>query len=508
MRSIYKTAQQVLVWIAEDQPYRLEEVRVPYLGSKLNTTKAKHAFNILNHVYDIMNQQWGIFTTDNWKPVLKMAPDRADWERDLGIGRLTKGARDAFYDNTWEVLEDFFSSPWFGRQWIIQEVVVATSVTVLWGDQRIAWTRIGETSNWLKKNYPHSRRHLIAGAYNASYIFSLAMEARYAKRLHHMSTVVASAWNCQATDPRDKIYAMLGLPNLDSDPDRGDLFLEPDYSRSKQQVYTAFARKVISKEQSFRLFNTVQHDVKAGISMPSWVPQWEPPCAETLVPFGILVNHMPPLALFEDPLRPWDNESLFVRGITLSTIAETSRARLPLTVGVDEGLGWSTIIWRVEEMLKSQSMELTLGQLKILCWTLTVGRGNDLWGNHINHWDTFQTLWLEARRNFSERSWHLIGKLFSEDLCESYGIDDYLGSATYGRRIFVACDGTIGLGPAILEPGDIVVLLFGGFTPYVLRLVNDHYILVGECYVHGQMDGAAIEEWHERGGEAETFVLR
>lgn len=379
---------------------------------------------------------------------------------------------------------------------------------MLWGHRQIAWIKVGEVAHWLKKHHPEPRRHLIAGAYNASYIYTLAMEARHANRLHHMSTVVASAWNSQASDPRDKIYAMLGLPNLDSDPDHGDLFLEPDYSLTKHQVYTAFARKVIAKEQTLRLFSTVQHDPKTGIEMPSWVPQWEPPRTEPLVPFGMLVNRMPSLSLFEDPLRPWDTSMLSLRGVTIGTVTDRSRIRSPQTVEAYQELDWATVIYRVEQILNAQSRELTLGVLKVLCWTLTVGRGNDLWGNHINHWDTFQALWLEARRNYSARTWHLIGERLSQNSDRSFGLHQYLGSATYGRRIFVTHDGNIGLGPAVLEPGDVVVLLFGGFTPYILRPVDDHYVLVGECYVHNQMEGLGIEEWHERGEEAEIFVLR
>jgi hypothetical protein len=88
------------------------------------------------------------------------------------------------------------------------------------------------------------------------------------------------------------------------------------------------------------------------------------------------------------------------------------------------------------------------------------------------------------------------------------GLEQYLGSATYGRRVFITFDGTIGLGPSILEAGDIVVLLFGGFTPYVLRCVDDHYVLIGEFYIHGEMDGGAIEEWKKTRDEANTFVLK
>jgi hypothetical protein len=41
--------------------------------------------------------------------------------------------------------------------------------------------------------------------------------------------------------------------------------------------------------------------------------------------------------------------------------------------------------------------------------------------------------------------------------------------------------------------GDIVCVLFGGKTPCCLRQADDRYILVGECYVHGLVNGEAIQ---------------
>lgn len=66
-------------------------------------------------------------------------------------------------------------------------------------------------------------------------------------------------------------------------------------------------------------------------------------------------------------------------------------------------------------------------------------------------------------------------------------------ACTAGLRTFAT---TVGgyyvLGPAVAEKGDVVCVLFGGRTPYILRPKGDHYLFVGECYVHGMMDGEAI----------------
>ena len=51
----------------------------------------------------------------------------------------------------------------------------------------------------------------------------------------------------------------------------------------------------------------------------------------------------------------------------------------------------------------------------------------------------------------------------------------------------------MGLAPNFVEPGDHICVLIGCNVPLVLRPTgsNDHKV-VGECYVHGMMDGAAF----------------
>jgi len=62
------------------------------------------------------------------------------------------------------------------------------------------------------------------------------------------------------------------------------------------------------------------------------------------------------------------------------------------------------------------------------------------------------------------------------------------------RSIFRTQEGYLGLGPYITQPGDLVCVLFGLNVPYVLRAVNEGFLLIGECYVHGVMHGEKLEE--------------
>ncbi|KAH7403556.1 heterokaryon incompatibility protein-domain-containing protein [Cadophora sp. MPI-SDFR-AT-0126] len=64
-------------------------------------------------------------------------------------------------------------------------------------------------------------------------------------------------------------------------------------------------------------------------------------------------------------------------------------------------------------------------------------------------------------------------------------------SASIGRAMFVTSKGFIGLAPWNAKEGDIVSVLFGGCTPFVLRQIagKELYTPVGEAYVHEIMGG-------------------
>jgi len=63
----------------------------------------------------------------------------------------------------------------------------------------------------------------------------------------------------------------------------------------------------------------------------------------------------------------------------------------------------------------------------------------------------------------------------------------------YGRRMVGINSGYIALVPDDTRTGDVVCLAEGGPCPYVLRKTDkaNEYLFVGECYVHGIMNGEA-----------------
>lgn len=69
-----------------------------------------------------------------------------------------------------------------------------------------------------------------------------------------------------------------------------------------------------------------------------------------------------------------------------------------------------------------------------------------------------------------------------------------------GNSFFVTQNPFVGLGASHARPGDTVCILKGGRTPFILRKANtnkNEYQLVGECYVHGIMQGELMRDVNE-----------
>lgn len=65
---------------------------------------------------------------------------------------------------------------------------------------------------------------------------------------------------------------------------------------------------------------------------------------------------------------------------------------------------------------------------------------------------------------------------------------------TLKRRFATTRKGYYALVPDKSAVGDTIAILRGGNYPFVLRAQGQSWSLVGECYVHGVMNGEAFDE--------------
>jgi hypothetical protein len=73
---------------------------------------------------------------------------------------------------------------------------------------------------------------------------------------------------------------------------------------------------------------------------------------------------------------------------------------------------------------------------------------------------------------------------------------------TFQRQLFLSKRGYIGLCPAEAREDDLLCILLGVRVPLVLRKQSEHYVIIGDCYIDGVMDGELIPEV-----EAGRFII-
>ncbi|KAM0368868.1 hypothetical protein ACHAPK_006531 [Fusarium culmorum] len=80
--------------------------------------------------------------------------------------------------------------------------------------------------------------------------------------------------------------------------------------------------------------------------------------------------------------------------------------------------------------------------------------------------------------------------------------------AAHERRLFLTKDlSYIGLGPKTMEESDIICVLFGGATPFVLRRFGEFFRFIGECHVFDLMNGEAMDDLGNKEFHSKAFHL-
>ncbi|KUJ23875.1 HET-domain-containing protein [Mollisia scopiformis] len=129
----------------------------------------------------------------------------------------------------------------------------------------------------------------------------------------------------EASDPRDKIYAFLGISHGGTVPIPQSL--APNYSLSPRQVYIQWAEFMISSDTHLCLLSMVEdHSVRKMDGIPSWVPDFSTECRpvpfrrQSPLPFCADRGLGPMLAAFSEP------GVLEVRGYKLNRITATAKS--------------------------------------------------------------------------------------------------------------------------------------------------------------------------------------
>ncbi|KAF1815964.1 hypothetical protein P152DRAFT_455687 [Eremomyces bilateralis CBS 781.70] len=254
--------------------------------------------------------------------------------------------------------------------------------------------------------------------------------------------------------------------------------ISADYSLTVNSVFSKIALRSIQLSGSLDVLSYTNHVSAINTSYPSWVPQWDLPTegVQLLVAFP-------------------GHQYTAAAGIRHNTGLAGDHADYLVV----EGISFSSISWISDVITLSQSSQ-----------PVPKRRERDQDNDTSLSGSTTATPWRRCLASFAaERLVHGRRRLAPPSF------QDYqqcLASAhriCHGRRAFTLENEYVGIGAAAMKVGDIVCILFGGKVPYILRPTDrtGMYRLVGECYVHGIMQGEVVGLSHKIGLKKDRFVL-
>lgn len=246
-------------------------------------------------------------------------------------------------------------------------------------------------------------------------------------------------------------------------------------------------------------------------ALPTWVPQWDlQDSLHNLLGDDICV-YRPSRDIRPEPKFLQNNQILQLRGLKIDVISTTT----DMFNTSDMALGFPTVanVWKAQPECEGEAFttasKYQTGAPALFAFLETLSAIK----KRRKQAPISESQRLADGADFLIKSFgtsHIIGEDVRE-LSRSGRCQDWMERVSGGakcRRFVRGQGGYYALCPPAARQGDELCLLFGGQTLFCLRPSGNGYLFVGECYVHGVMDGEALD-MAERGELAEeTFMIR
>lgn len=160
--------------------------------------------------------------------------------------------------------------PWFGRAWVVQEVVVSKKATVLWGSKQCEWNELVKALAFMSK-----ARFPLAFMPTLQHIAGIEEETRrYKQGTNNLLGILLRHQRCMSKKPQDKVYAFCGLmgPSCSENMD-----VQIRYEDAVESIYRDVATKIIQHDQNLDILSQrplSQSIASSTCDLPSWVPDW------------------------------------------------------------------------------------------------------------------------------------------------------------------------------------------------------------------------------------------
>ncbi|KAK3079009.1 hypothetical protein LTS18_005972 [Coniosporium uncinatum] len=436
---------------------------------------------------------------------------------------------DPFNTTSWQAIKQSFEKTWWSRVWTVQEIALARKVGLICGRKHIALENLVlATLTWhtlpfddlygkLKRIEGHDvaidKSRAVIDACNAMAFIvkvDLYTDGHQAQPTDKLAPyeLARRCVKLKVTDPRDRIYGPIGM--AEHDPG-----FQANYSMPLAKVYCTFAKRVIFDGT----VDIIRHAAFGGTdqdpAIPTWVPDWR---LDSLPVLAV----KPSRASLHEPASFKFLEGcgkLYISGMTCGVVGKSiSNALLDAVVALAykaHGVKGSHHIGLPKALLKTfaadedylDNAEEGLDEEALIDLHLLALRRT------IDFTLRRTTLRLpHAGISEAEIAEH---KEQNEDI---WGLPSiHLGDSLYacnrippepGRHFFEAAPDYLGLGPRLMQEGDLVCVIPGLQVPMILRPVDDHHLVIGECFTIGQMHGQAVHMMRSGKIEPRMFEFR
>ncbi|KAI0551293.1 heterokaryon incompatibility protein-domain-containing protein [Xylaria curta] len=447
-----------------------------------------------------------------------------------------------------EEYSSFSARPFWSRIWVLQEVYLAKRLYYACGSCYLESNYLAGALILLEAFQRHLIRTQALTLEHSVLLKKFALEFPSFPEMHRLivytsiypmdvvSLRIAMTNFCvkelpggsRATDPRDMVYGLLGFCN---EEERS--YIQADYSKSVQSVYTVVTRVMI-RNGFTDIMSWAQVDAKGIADLPSWVPDYSSTIYESMCSQGQAKPWLPQFRAcnearynHDETMHPMDPLAIPVHGRQLDRVAQIGRRWFPRSragsaqLSTDQAgallahsVSYEDLCFFLDEIRKFVRLadlrcngdrflvNLGLrptgpggygegapfsraGIWRVPCCDQIVINSRLVRGDPTTE-SRYEAMirYLEACKDEPKNELPAESRPYLESLLR-----------WADKRPFYTEHGFIGLGPANMEPGDTLAVLDGFNACYLVRQVrfpSSEYLLIGEAYVDGIMDGEMI----------------
>jgi hypothetical protein len=429
----------------------------------------------------------------------------------MPIEKLAKKSLLEVNSSSWHALSKLLSSHlWFTRVWIIQEVVVASKVDFLYGSGILQWDLMywairtfnrPQISGVLPGPTEYIRRNIASDLLQGG-IVTLVRDKLQLKEKFSLREAATLCSKFQSTNPRDKIFALVGLVIDDV-----DFHSWVDYSKSPAEVFRDTARYLLAQEM-----NQLQVLHFAGIGypcnlecLPSWVPDWSKSPYTLSLDGGLAtIVYNAAGGYSQDPKISFstDLSVIHLQGIQVDEIKVMVKDwQIYADNFTDKQI--QTFYTHQDQWLQ-ECQELIKEHVR---YPYPTGQTRDeafwrtLLGDRRVEGRPAPDTYAEYYKAFEESIFEIVDDRASFDIVAYLTLKakKFLAISSgmiKGRIFYVTKNGYMGFVPPLTRVGEMVCIFSGANTPFVVRNLDslgaNSHMLVGECYFHGTMDGEML----------------